>query len=720
MSATTQTTGVGDPVDRRSGGVPAQDRDGHTRSAVRTDIQGLRALAVSLVVIYHLNPPWLPGGYVGVDVFFVISGFLITLHLMQHPPTTGRDLAKFWGRRVRRLLPASLLVLAVTLVASRIAAPETQWGNTADQARAATLYVVNWVLARDSVDYLAAENAPSPVQHFWSLSVEEQFYFVWPIIILVMVLAATRLRWNRDVAVLGGLALLVTGSLAYSIYDTATNPSAAYFVTPTRMWELGIGGLLAVVVAVRQRRDLPPLASEPVRTVAAWAGLAAIAWTAFTYSGKTPFPGWQALLPVVGTAVVLAAHSPMRRSSPGPLLAVRPSQWLGDVSYSVYLWHWPLIVLVPQLLGHGMTNLDRLVVLVLTLVLAALTKTYIEDRFRTPQWGRPLYKPFVLGAVGMALVVGLAGLQNAEVDRRADQADAELAQALEDQGPCFGARALDNPEKCDPVAFEDVVPAPADATSDKSNAYKDVSGGKDCWAYLPDFPQVRCTFGNESGGTDIALLGNSHAGQWLPALEELARDHEDWKITTYLASRCASLPVAQTFETKAYSAACERWVDKAVKSLVKDRPDAVVVTNRISAPALGESRESSYDAYAEAWTELLERLDAAGLRVMVLHDSPAPGMAVPDCVARNQDDVSACDGTREKWLAPDPGVEGVKAVDSPRVRFIDLNDHICEGEKCRVVTGGVITYFDSSHLTATYVKTMAPYIGRPLEQLLTR
>ena len=714
MSATTVDP-TGHPGSPADGG-----RSGPTRrpTEIRTDIQGLRAVAVSLVVIYHLVPKSLTGGFVGVDVFFVISGFLITLHLMQKPPSGGRDLAKFWGRRVRRLLPASLLVLATTLVLSRLVAPDTQWGNTARQARAATLYVVNWVLATDSVDYLAAENAPSPVQHFWSLSVEEQFYFVWPILILAMVLAARRLGWNRDVAVLGGLAVLVTASLGYSVWETVHNPAAAYFVTPTRMWELGVGGLLAVVVAVRQRRDLPPLLPTGARTTLAWVGFAAIAWTAFTYTGKTPFPGWQALLPVVGTALVIGARPPMTRTSPGPLLAVRPMQWLGNVSYSVYLWHWPLIVLLPQLRGHRMDTLDRVVILVLSLGLAHLTKEYVEDRFRGPSWGLPLRKPFLLGAAGMVVVLALAGLQQAEVSQRQSDSEAQLAKAISQRGPCFGAAALDDPSRCRPVPYDKIVPAPADAASDKSDAYGDVSGGKDCWSYLPKFPQTRCTFGRDSSTTDVALVGNSHAGQWLPALEDLA-DKDDWKITTYLASRCASLPVRQTFETDAYSQACLSWVQKTVDSLIADEPDVVVMTNRISAPAVGETRESSYDAYATAWTEVLRRLKEAGLKVLVLHDTPAAGIAVPDCIAQHQDDyASACDGTRTKWLAPDPGVEGVKAADDPRIHFIDLNDHVCRGETCHVVVGGVVTYFDSSHLTATYNRTLAPYLERPLKSLL--
>ncbi len=719
MSATTLDSG--DPGAGPPGAPGDRSRYDGTRTdngaVLRTDIQGLRAVAVSLVVIYHLVPSSLTGGFAGVDVFFVISGFLITLHLMQKPPSGGRDLAKFWGRRIRRLLPASLLVLATTLVASRLFAPDTQWGNTAAQARAATLYVVNWLLARDSVDYLAAENAPSPVQHFWSLSVEEQFYFVWPILILGMVLLAQRRRWNRDIAVLGGLGVLVVTSLGYSVWETIHNPAAAYFVTPTRMWELGVGGLLAVVVAVRQRRGLGHLLPETTRVALAWVGFAAIAWTAWSYTGSTPFPGWQALLPVLGTALVIGAHSPMNRLSPGPLLAVRPMQWLGDVSYSVYLWHWPLIVLIPQLRGHRMDNLDRAVALVLTLVLAWLTKKYVEDRFRTPQWGIPLRKPFLLGAVGMVVVIAIAGLQQLEVDRRQAQSETELQRAVAQQGPCFGAAALDDPDSCEPVPYDQIVPAPVDAAGDKSNAYEEVSGGKDCFAYLPRFRPVRCTFGDRDSDVEVALVGNSHAGQWLPALERLA-DERGWRITTYLASQCAAAETPQSFRGADHSEACLSWVRRTTEDVERSRPDLVVYTNRISVGAEGKTYDESIPIYTDGMEQVLGSWREAALKVLVLHDTPAPGELIPDCLAANPDDMSACDGERADWVAPEPAQNAVEHVDDPLIRFVDLNDHVCGPEVCAAVTGGVVTYFDGSHLTATYNSTLDRYLGPPLRDLL--
>ena len=689
-------------------------RRGPGEALVRTDIQGLRAIAVSMVMLYHLWPNRLSGGFAGVDVFFVISGYLITSHLLAHPPQRLHNLFEFWSRRVRRLLPASLLVLLATLVVSRLVAPDTQWESTARDVKSAALYVVNWRLANNAVDYLAAENAASPVQHFWSLSVEEQFYFVWPILFLLLVGIAVLLRWRLVPTVIAGLAAGVGASLWFSVHETAVNPPAAYFVTPTRMWELGIGGLLAAFLSSRalgRRRVSEEIPLPPaVRVVLAWAGLAAMVWTAFVYTGRTPFPGYEALLPVLGTAAVIAACSPMTWWSPGPLLGLRPMQWLGDVSYSVYLWHWPMIALLPYVSGGHLGRLDKAVIIIVTLVLAWLTKRFVEDRFRTGNWGRPLIKPFALGALGMAIVVGCSTAQVTEVHHRETQAEQRLQRAIEHPQPCFGAAALANPGHCSPTTNGTLTPTPLQAAKDQSDAYSSVSGGPSCFAYIPSFPVLTCQRGDLASKVDVVLVGNSHAGEWVPALEAIAKA-QHWKLTLLLASQCAYGEVAQHFAGAGQSQACLNWTHQVTEKIIAIHPALVVMTNRISVSALGTSSWSQTLAkYGAGYQAVLAKLAAAHLKVVGIRDTPAPGKSVPDCLAAHTGDYSACNGTRAKWLPAEPLTNAIAALHDPHITEANLIDYVCEPVVCPAAVGGVPVYFDGSHLTATYSRTLAPYL----------
>ncbi|MDO9354042.1 MAG: acyltransferase, partial [Solirubrobacteraceae bacterium] len=309
---------------------------------MRAEIQALRALAVGVVILGHSWPQAFSGGFVGVDVFFVISGFLITGHLVREVQRSDRiSLIGFWARRVRRILPAAMLVLAVVIVATLAVVPESRWDTFLHEMRASGLYVQNWQLAGSATDYFAAaEGTQSPVQHYWSLSVEEQFYLVWP---LLLGGAALFLRgpYRRPglVMLMGGVAAV---SLAYSIAETSSDPAAAYFVTPTRVWEFALGGLLSLlpVAAGHERR----------RAVVSWVGLLAIAVAVARYDDATAFPGYAALLPVLGTVAVVWAGLPRAPWSPSRLMAARPVQVVGGVSYSLYLWHWPLLILLPYAL----------------------------------------------------------------------------------------------------------------------------------------------------------------------------------------------------------------------------------------------------------------------------------------------------------------------------------------------------------------------------------
>jgi peptidoglycan/LPS O-acetylase OafA/YrhL len=690
-------------------------------AAFRTDIQALRALAVSLVLLYHLWPNRLTGGFAGVDVFFVISGFLITSHLLTHPPRRPRDLAGFWARRIRRLLPASLLVLAVTLVATRLIAPPTQWGATAWEVVASALSVQNWRLAASSVDYLAAENAATPVQHYWSLSVEEQYYLVWPVLVLLLGLLAARRGWRLATTVLVGVSAVVAASLTYSVLATTSEPASAYFVTPTRVWELGVGGLLAAAVvragSLDDGRTDPWRAPAWFRSAMAWTGLAAVALTALTYTGSTPFPGWRALLPVLGTAAVIAAHSVDGPASPAPLMRLRPVQWLGGISYSVYLWHWPMVVLLPYLSGGSLGRLDKALILAATLLLASLTKRYVEDTLRRPAPGSSLARPFRWAAAGLACVAVLGAAQVGEVERRQAADDRALSRAVAADDPCFGAAALAAGEStCPPSRSGRVLPSPDAAPRDKSDAYTD-----DCWVHAPFRGMKTCTFGDPHASRSVALVGNSHAGHWLPALQQVARA-QHLKITTFMASECTVSATPVQWDAEAKQSGCTDWARRVVRETSGDRFDLVVTSERNGHPAVGRSLSASQDAWQRGYAQMLTAWADAGTRVLVVHDTPFAStsfLSPPACVAEHADDLTACSGPRERWVPRDPLFAAARELDRPQIRTVDLNDRICSADRCSAVVGGVLVYFDGSHLTATFSRTLAPYLAGPVREALS-
>jgi hypothetical protein len=255
-----------------------------------------------------------------------------------------------------------------------------------------------------------------------------------------------------------------------------------------------------------------------------------------------------------------------------------------------------------------------------------------------------------------------------------------------------------------------VVPAPIEAADDKSDAYVRQADGNNCFSYLPRFADRTCQFGDEGSPRRVVLVGNSHAGQWLPALQQVA-DDQGFEVSALLASRCAYADVEQEMDTAAHARACLDWVHRTTARIVRLHPELVVMANRVSSPALGFTRDTSGPAYRDGYESVLRSLAAAGIRTLVLRDTPAPGRSIPDCVAEKQADYDACDGTRSAWMPQTPEVDAVRAVDSPLVTLADLTDHICGPTVCSAVTGGVITYFDASHLSATYARTLAPYLA---------
>ncbi|MGP5227046.1 acyltransferase family protein [Arthrobacter rhombi] len=672
----------------------------------RRDIQGLRAVAVALVVVYHILPRSILGGYVGVDVFFVISGFLITSHLLSKPPQNFRMLVDFWARRVRRLIPAALTVILATLCMSWILAPDSRWRSISWDAIASAFYFQNWRLAANSVDYLGAEEAASPLQHYWSLSVEEQFYIFWPILILVVFAITVRRRRKLLPTIIGALVFVSAASFAYGLHQTAVEPAAAYFVTGTRIWELGLGAVVACVYSYWRPGRL-------LGVLTAWAGLALIMWSAITYTASVPFPGVAALAPTLGAALVIWAGSEVRASPAGPL-GLRPVQWIGDASYSIYLWHWPLVVLVP-LAGNGkMGPIDVTLIVIATLVLSWASKNLIEDKFRSLPALRVPGKSFAMGGISMMLIAMVAVVPIIRLNVVEAHAEEAMKQVTSSHDPCVGARALDRaPADCPEVAINELVPKPAIAGDDKSDAYVG-----DCREDGKFTGMKTCTYGD--GSRHIALVGNSHAAAWLPAAQTYAKEN-DLTVTTFLASSCTPIAAPLDFED-AESEGCQAWGQRVLKATMGHQFDAVIFTARSVKGVKGADKADFFDELASGYRKMLNHWVDSGANLLVLHDTPFPTKTVksiPDCLSADGGTIDSCSADRSKWIPEDPLFDEAKKLGST-VTTADLNDHICRPERCYAANGGIVTYFDGSHMTATYSQTMSPYFGAAVEKTLSK
>ena len=400
-----------------------------------------------LVVVFHLWPGSLPGGYIGVDVFFVISGFLITSHILREVDRSGSvSLTQFWARRIRRLLPAAYLVLAVSAVTVLVFVPRLVWQQFFGEILAAALYVENWTLAFNSVDYLAAENTPSPAQHYWTLSAEEQFYLVWPLLVLLGLWLASRASRKRATTTRGRrtgvFAVLAVGtlvSLGYSLWITATNSAWAYFVTPARAWEFGAGALLAFAPAAAKR--VPPV----VRALLGWAALVTLLVCAVVLDAETPMPGTAAIWVVVASATLIWVEAPPVPWASSHLMVARPARFLGDISYSIYLWHWPFIILLPYITDHALTTIDRVSILLATIGASYLTKRYVEDPVRQARhFGLASSRTtFVYAASGRSSSPRCAWCRARRSPASSSRTQAVTAELMAHPPRCFGAESRD-------------------------------------------------------------------------------------------------------------------------------------------------------------------------------------------------------------------------------------------------------------------------------------
>ncbi|MCO5065638.1 MAG: acyltransferase [Rhizobiaceae bacterium] len=636
----------------------------------RADLQGIRAFAVAMVIVYHLDARLLPGGFIGVDVFFVLSGFFITQVIYNELARSGSmNVIGFWTRRMKRLLPNALLTLAAVLVASWLLMPAYRWGTIAWDVGSAAVFLSNFHFASSAVDYFRFDDPPGPVLHFWSLSIEEQFYAALPIILVAV--AALRQRLHASVNVT--LAAIAVLSFAASLVIMRTDQTAAFFHTEARVWQLAVGGLLGVNFAVRRR--IP----AQIRGALAWAGAAAIAYATIFFNDMLAYPGFYALLPTFGALALILGLDENRTAQPlNALLSLPVLGWIGDRSYSLYLWHWPIIVFAQMRGPLGLTGMAM--TLVAIVIVSSLAFRLVERPIHysdTRHWKFLTIPGLAAAAIG-ALCLMAAALP-----------------AMPQPG-----RSLERTE------------AIARASKDFTAVYADR-----CHLRYEELESKECPYGVKGAAKKVVLFGDSHAAQWFGPLEKAAKD-EGWELRAWTKTTCPWADITIWYQPrKAVYSECTTWREETLSRIVALKPDLVVLAELADYSGRlydGEVLKGSaiQPAWERAMLKTIDRLEAAGIRVAMIHDTPRLYKTYRDCLATSDAD---CGRERKEATETADNVASFIRDTRPEVTILDFNDRICDPDRCPAIRNGQILYQDSHHLTATYLEGFSPDFARLME-----
>jgi peptidoglycan/LPS O-acetylase OafA/YrhL len=711
--------------------------DGGTLSVAterRRDLQGVRALAVLLVALNHAGVPFLPGGYIGVDVFFVLSGYFITglllrealggVHGRDGDPTSGRiSISKFYARRARRILPAATLTLAVTAIAVYIVYDVLQADFLGTKPAlldelAAALFYANVHFAAGATNYFAhaSMTMPSPVQHFWSLSVEEQFYLVWPSLIAVTLFVCRRRRGfdrRRAVRLIGVvIAVVCAGSLLWSIHDTSANPQSAYFSTFARAWELGLGAGLALLAPAVAR--LPRLIRVPL----GWVGLGMVIAAAVQFSTRTSFPGYAALLPVGGSALMVLAGLHGTRLGVDRLLAIRPLAYVGDRSYTFYLWHYPTLIISWQAAGHVLPVADNLALLAGAFLLSAVTYRLYENPLRFARWLRGwrtvALVPVSIGTSVAAIMVPALTVEatlTAEAQAAANITIPALRPAPGQPDPTslLGASPIPAVASAATAARGDaplpklLVPDGATLAQENTDISYDIPHGCQPSFGTGDTSRI-CKLGDPSSSRVVAIIGDSHGGMWVPGLLPAARA-QHFAVVVLDKPGC----YINRLHTNLSGWPCGTWWRWAVQQDHKLHPVATLVSFKLSGGYLESHTSTTVSDLRSVLTTVTHGV--------WIEDPPGQTQKTSNC-------ITAAGATQRSCSAPVTSgytqlVRGIQSMLSAGRRLsIPTLQWFCANGICPSVVNHTLTTHDGDHLTMEYSADLAPLLGREMRRIL--
>jgi peptidoglycan/LPS O-acetylase OafA/YrhL len=630
-------------------------------NARRGDIQGLRALAVMAVIFYHLRIPGFSGGFVGVDAFFVISGFLVTGILFREIDLTGRIMIlPFLARRCRRLLPNAALTLFVALLATMLFLPRYRLDAVVGDLVSAALFYSNVHFAALTVDYFALDMPPSPVLHFWSLSIEGQFYLLLPVFLFLI----CKLFSEKKRTAATAMALVILMSFGASLAIADSDQTKAFFSIWARCWQFALGGLINVA-------RLP--AGRKIGTAISALGIAGLIACMAVLDDTLAYPGFYALLPTFSAALVIWGGS--GGGAVSRLLSQPAMQAIGDRSYSLYLWHWPIILIVGEQLFKG----HRWALLPLTFVVAEIAYRYVEIPLRFSRGAAPNAVYVIAAGAALQCLVAAAGLGVVRLPLMTSAADARIAELI------------------------------SSAVADKGRNY---DLGCHLASEAADIPE-NCAFGDVGGAKTVVLFGDSHAAQWFEPLEAAASKH-GWKLLAWTKSSCPSADVAIYFiPKKTEFPECDLWRQRVMSRLRAEKPALVVLANNNAYSGWINDRNTgarlyksnALDALRQGLHSVVFQLAEAGVHTTVIADTPRAFSDYRDCISRNGG--VACERQREDAIA-EPKLELDALAGLQGVNIENFNDKICGLDTCPLFNGGNLIYRDSDHLAATYTQSFEP------------